>query len=209
MPKRSNEDVGGPPLLPRGLALQLEFRRRSSAGTAKPTWIAANYLIEQVIDALSDHKFKILVGSSRAAGVENMTTCRNFVLTTCMTGLSLLAYAQNAPAPAPRRIAAVDARSHLGETVIICGKVTDTKISKYGLAGRGKPVTFDIDQPEPNPIFYFVTFGAEPEGPKEAVAAYQGKSVCVTGKISEAGTAGVPYIMAADRTQIKLQTAGK
>lgn len=121
----------------------------------------------------------------------------------CMTGLSLFASAQSAPP----RIAVAEAKNHIGESATICGKVVDTKISKYGIAGRGKPVTFDLDQPEPNPVFYFVTFGAQPGGPDEAINAYKDKSLCVTGKISV--TAGTPYIMAADRTQIKPQAQNK
>jgi hypothetical protein len=119
------------------------------------------------------------------------------------TGLSALAFAQNT---APKGIAAADAKSHVGETLTVCGKVVDIKVSKYGIAGHGKPVNFDLDQPEPNPVFYFVTFGAQPGGPDEAIAAYQGKRVCVTGKINF--QAGVPLIMAADRSQIKPQPEG-
>jgi hypothetical protein len=130
-------------------------------------------------------------------------TIRNLIVMICMTGLSLFASAQSAPP----RVAPADAKNHIGETVIICGKVVDTKISKYGIAGRGKPVVFDLDQPEPNPVFYFVAFGAQPGGPEEAVNAYKDKSICVTGKIT--ATNGTPYIMAADRTQVKPQTQTK
>jgi hypothetical protein len=131
-----------------------------------------------------------------------MMTMRILIVTMCMTGLSLLASGQSA---APPRITSSDAKKHVGDMVTVCGKVVDTKVSRYGLAGRGKPVTFDLDQPEPNPVFYFVTFGTT--GPEEAVAAYKDKSVCVTGKIS--AVSGVPYIMAADRSQIKPQAEGK
>jgi hypothetical protein len=133
-----------------------------------------------------------------------MTNMKTLIVMMCMTGLSPLAFAQNATPP---RITAADAKNHLGKTVTVCGKVVDTKIPKYGLAGRGKPVTFDLDQPEPNPVFYFVAFGSKPEGPKEAVAAYQGKRVCVTGEINM--SAAVPFIMAADRAQIKPQAENK
>jgi hypothetical protein len=133
-----------------------------------------------------------------------MKNMKTLIVMMCMTGLSPLASAQSATPP---RITASEAKKHPGETVTVCGKVVDTKIPKYGLAGRGKPVTFDLDQPEPNPVFYFVTFGSKPEGPKEAVAAYQGKRVCVTGKITMLGT--TPLIMAADRAQIKPQAEDK
>jgi hypothetical protein len=131
---------------------------------------------------------------------------KTLIVMMCMTGLSPLAFAQSATPP---RIAASEAKKHAGETVTVCGKVVDTKIPKYGLAGRGKPVTFDLDQPEPKPVFFFVAFGSHEGGPKEAVAAYDGKRVCVTGKIETTAEPAVPFIMAADRSQIKPQAEGK
>lgn len=115
-------------------------------------------------------------------------------------GLSAFTLAQGA---APANVAPADAKNHVGETVTICGKVVDAKINKYGIPDHGKPVMFDLDQPEPDPVFYFVTFGTKDGGPDEAIAAYKGKSVCVTGKITLAS--GKPYIMAADRTTIKVK----
>src|SRR5271154_6186450 len=128
---------------------------------------------------------------------------KNFMTTLIfIMGLLPLALAQNAPPPP--RIAPADAKNHDGETVIVCGKVVDNKIPKYGLAGLGKPVSFDLDQPEPNPVFYFVAFGTQEGGPKEVVAAYQGKRVCVTGKINMRPPEA-PFILVADRTLIKTQ----
>jgi hypothetical protein len=135
-----------------------------------------------------------------------MTNMKTLIVMMCLTGLSPLAFAQSATPP---RIAASEAKKHAGETVTVCGKVVDTKIPKYGLAGRGKPVTFDLDQPEPKPVFFFVAFGSHEGGPKEAVAAYQGKRVCVTGKIETTAEPAVPFIMAADRSQINPQAEGK
>jgi hypothetical protein len=134
-----------------------------------------------------------------------MTTGKTVIFTMCITGLLSLASAQTATPP---RISASDAKNHTGETATVCGKVVDTKVSKYALAGRGKPVNLDLDQPEPHPVFFFVTFGSQGgANPEEAQAAYQGKSVCGTGKIAVVGA--VPYIMAADRAQIKVQVEAK
>jgi len=125
----------------------------------------------------------------------------------CAMGCVAVASAQSAPQSAPAtagpvaHIKPTEAKDHAGDTVTVCGKVVDTKIAKYGISGRGKPVIFDIDQPEPNPVFYFVTFGSKEGGPDEAITAYKGKNVCVTGKITLAND--TPYIMAADRTSIK------
>ena len=141
---------------------------------------------------------------------------RNFIAVMSMTFLSFLAFAQSAAPPrtsppdanaAPPRIGPADAKNHVGDTVTVCGKVVATKVAKYGIAGRGKPVIFDLDQPEPHPVFYFVTFGVQGGGgSQEAIAAYKEKSVCVTGKI--AVQASVPFIMADDRSKIKPQAEG-
>jgi hypothetical protein len=117
----------------------------------------------------------------------------------CTMGLSALTFAQDKK---PLHINPIDAKSHIGQEVTVCGKVVDTKVPKYGIAGHGKPVSFDLDQPAPNPVFFFVAFGEQPAGPKEVVDAYNGKRVCVTGKV-EAQAGGVPFILATDRSQIK------
>jgi hypothetical protein len=130
----------------------------------------------------------------------------------CLTA----AFAQSAPPSAPPQTAATapaasaatapqvspaEAKNHVGQMVTVCGKVVDNKVNKYGIAGHGKPVLFYIDQPEASAVFYFVTFGSKDGGPEEVVSAYNGKSVCVSGKVALAG--GQPYIMAADRSTIK------
>jgi len=133
-----------------------------------------------------------------------MTNSKTLLVMICIAGFLPLAAAQSATPP---RITTAEVKNHPGETVIVCGKVVDSKISRYGLAGHGKPVTFYLDEPEPHPVFSFVTFGSESgTNPDEAQAAYQGKRICVTGKIT---MATVPYIMAADRSQIKIQPDDK
>jgi hypothetical protein len=133
-----------------------------------------------------------------------MKTIKTLMMTMCVAGLSAAAFAQSAT---PARVTAADARNHENETVTVCGKVVDVKVNKYGLAGHGKPVNFDIDQPEPNPVFFFTTFGTEAGGPDEAVAAYKGKNVCVTVRVWV--TSSTPFIMADDRSHIKVQADSK
>ena len=107
-----------------------------------------------------------------------MTSIKVFLLMICVAGMATLAGAQSTPpavpASTPPRVSPADAKDHIGDTATVCGKVVDNKISKYGMSGRGKPVFFDLDQPQPNPVFYFVAFGAQPEGPQEVIDAYQG-----------------------------------
>ena len=134
-----------------------------------------------------------------------MTTIRTLIV---MIGVAILSplcsFAQSAPDAALPHVAPADAKNHVGDKAIVCGKVVDTKVPKYGIAGHGKPVYFDLDQPEPNPIFSFIVFGEGPAGIQEVVAAYKDKLVCVTGKITQAPTGG-PFIMVLDRSQIKTQ----
>lgn len=105
------------------------------------------------------------------------------------------------------RVSPKDAKDHIGDSATVCGKVMSTSVTKYGIAGHGKPVSFFLDQPESTAVFYFVTFGVKPAGPEEAKAAYEDKRVCVTGKIAMVST--IPFIMAADRSQIKVVAGDK
>jgi hypothetical protein len=137
----------------------------------------------------------------------NATIMKTLIAALYIAGLLPLAFAQDATS---KPINPSDAKAHIGETATVCGKVVDTKVSKYGIAGHGKPVTLDLDQPEPNPVFYFVAFGEKPDGPQEVVNAYYGKQVCVTGKVDSLPSGGAPFIMAKDRSQqVKLQGDAK
>jgi len=135
---------------------------------------------------------------------------KTLIALACLAVFPALGIAQNTPAATPPpRVAPADAKNHIGDMATVCGKVVDTKVPKYGIAGHGKPVSFDLDQAEPNPIFYFVAFSPPPAGPEEVVAAYKDKRVCVTGKITHAPAGGPPFIMAADRSQIKPDDSAK
>jgi len=56
------------------------------------------------------------------------------------------------------------------------GTAVDTRISRYAIGDRGKPVQVDLDQPEPNPIFNFVTFAPDTHKPQEVRGYVQGKA---------------------------------
>jgi hypothetical protein len=118
------------------------------------------------------------------------------IFTSCALSVSV---AQNAQSS---RVSPAAAKNHVGETAMVCGKVVETKVNKYGVAGHGIPVMLDLDQPEPNPVFFVVTFGSREGGPNEVIAAYKNKNICATGKITLAS--GKPYIILADRTNIKV-----
>jgi len=129
---------------------------------------------------------------------------KTIVLVVCLAGFLPLAVAQT---KAPKRITAAEAKDHVGETVMVCGKAVDTHIPRYGIGDRGKPVEVDIDQPQPNPIFYFVTFSEDPHKPQLVEPLYKDKQVCVTGEISTSKV--VPFILVTETSQIKVQADGK
>jgi hypothetical protein len=126
------------------------------------------------------------------------------VLLSCMAGISALSLSQAAN---PSVIRAVDAKNHVGETATVCGEVVDSRIGKYGVGNYGRPVTLDLDSPEPQPVFFFVTWGTNQAKAEQVRNSYQGKQVCVAGKIVKGGTA--PYIIASEPSQIKIQTGDK
>jgi hypothetical protein len=131
------------------------------------------------------------------------------IVMACLATSAPFSVAQDAKPeePRPQRIAPAEAKDHIGQSVVTCGKVVETKVDKYGIPDHGKPIYFYLDQPQATQVFYFVTFGTKEGGPTEAINAYKDKNVCVTGKITLAS--GRPYIMVADRTTIKIQTEEK
>ena len=135
-----------------------------------------------------------------------MTSMRKLSAIALLVGLLSLAMAQNA---APKRLTTADANNHVGETAAVCGTVVDSKVEKNGLYGHGFPVSFYLDQPEPTAVFYFIAFGTQKGGPQEAIAAYKGKRLCVTGKIESMPSGGSPFILAANRSQAKVEPAAK
>jgi hypothetical protein len=106
-----------------------------------------------------------------------------------------------------QRLSPLQATNHVGEAAIVCGKVVSARISRYSIADRGKPLTFFLDEPETNPTFFFVTWSPDPATIQQTKAAYEGKQVCVTGKIMKMGN--VPHIIATEPSQIVIQTDNK
>lgn len=130
---------------------------------------------------------------------------RTMIVMVCMAGLWQAAHAQE---PAPKRVAPADAKNHVGENVIVCGKVVDVQIPKNGIAGHGLPASFYMEQPEPHAVFYFIEFVPGPEATDQARPDYNGKRMCVTGKVS-ASPAGVPFIIAVKHSQVAPEAPAK
>ena len=104
----------------------------------------------------------------------------------------------------PMKMTTGEAKTHVGETGTVCGKVVATTISKYKVTGRGRPIILNLDQPEPNAVFLILTWPSDPAKLDQAEKTYQGKQVCVTGKIVKAR--GVPQIITPEPTQIQVQS---
>jgi hypothetical protein len=128
-----------------------------------------------------------------------ITQIKNVVLLACLAGLSS---ADHEPRRLPK-LTAKEAHQHIGETATVCGKVVGARISKYAVGDHGKPITFDLDQPEPQRVFFFVTWSPDPAKLQQTKEAYDRKRVCVTGKIQEMGA--VPHILATEPSQIAVE----
>jgi hypothetical protein len=130
---------------------------------------------------------------------------QHFLPLVCWVGLLLLTGGQN---PKAQTMTAAEAQNHIGDTATVCGKVVSTRVSKYGVAGRGRPIILALDKPEPNPAFLIVTW---PQNAKsahpESEPTYLGKQVCATGKIAK--EQGVPQIITTQPSQISIQLDGK
>jgi hypothetical protein len=133
-----------------------------------------------------------------------MTLMKTFALLARLTMLLPLTFSETKP---PQRITAADAKNHVGEPATVCGTVVASRISGYSVGDRGKPITFFLDKPEPNPVFIFVTLSSDPAKVEETKAGYDGKQVCVTGKITLVNNA--PHIIAKEPSQIQVQTGQK
>lgn len=139
-----------------------------------------------------------------------MNKLRALAVLLCTMGLPLVA---NAADTAPKRVAPAEAKGHIGEAAVVCGNVVDAKTFQNSVSGVGTPIYFDLDQPEPTPIFYFVVFGPQVASKqqaemKKAIETYKGKNVCVTGKIMAAPD-GTPFIMTKDKSSIKTDPGQK
>jgi hypothetical protein len=132
-----------------------------------------------------------------------MRPMRNLAVLGCVAGLLSLTFGQSTGTP---QVSPADAGSHIGQTATVCGKVVGDRISKYSVGGRGWPITLILDKPEPNSVFHAVLFSPSQLKMEQIKTTYDGKQVCVTGKITKLA---VPTIMATDPSQFQIQPANK
>ena len=125
-----------------------------------------------------------------------------------IVGCACVAWAEDkapaAPAaPAATEISAADAAQHIGKTATVCGLVADAKF----MDRPGHALTFlNFDKPFPNHTFTVIIKGEDrakfPEPPEKA---YKGKTICVTGQITEKNKK--PQIQVTDASQITVKDA--
>jgi len=119
------------------------------------------------------------------------------------------AIACGTPPPAPveqeapsNAIAWHEAQDHIGDRATVCGPVVDTH---YASTSKGKPTFLNIGKPYPDPSRFTVVIwgdyrGNFPQGPE---AYYLGKTICVTGLITE--YEGTPEVEIKTPSQIEEQ----
>lgn len=101
------------------------------------------------------------------------------------------------PVHAQKKLTAVEAKDHIGETATVCGTVASTR---YAASTKGQPTFLNLDKPYPNQVFTIVIWGSNRSRFGRPEVEYNQKRICVTGKISL--FRGVPEIVADDPGQI-------
>jgi DNA/RNA endonuclease YhcR with UshA esterase domain len=115
----------------------------------------------------------------------------------CLVLATLCAVAQERKEE-PKKYTAAEAKNHIGEEAIVCGKVVSTF---YADSVRGTPTFLNLDKPHPNQLFTIVIWARYRDKFDKPEVKYKGKEICVTGKIEE--HRGTPQIEAREPAQIK------
>jgi DNA/RNA endonuclease YhcR with UshA esterase domain len=105
------------------------------------------------------------------------------------------------PAQAQKRLTANEAKEHFGETATVCGAVVS---ARYADATKGQPTFLNLDKPYPSQVFTVVIWGDNRSKFGKPENDYNGKRICVTGKIT--AYAGLPEIVAEDPKQLRIET---
>jgi hypothetical protein len=105
-----------------------------------------------------------------------------------------------AQAPQVKKLTAPEAKDHIGERAIVCGRVASTR---YAATTRGKPTFLNLDKPYPSQVFTVLIWGENREKFGAPEDQYRGKQICVTGTITEYRKA--PEIVVGERHNIEVQ----
>jgi hypothetical protein len=105
------------------------------------------------------------------------------------------------PAQAQKKLTANEAKEHFGETATVCGAVVS---ARYADATKGQPTFLNLDKPYPSQVFTIVIWGENRSKFGKPENDYNGKRICVPGKIK--AYAGLPEIVAEDPKQLRIET---
>src|ERR1700730_4623752 len=86
------------------------------------------------------------------------------------------------PIQAQKKLTAVEAKDHVGETATVCGNVVSTR---YATSTKGRPTFLNLDKPYPDQVFTIVIWGSDSDKFRRPEVEYSEKRICVTGKIVE------------------------
>ena len=99
-----------------------------------------------------------------------------------------------------KKLAATQAKDHIGERATVCGRVASTR---YAERSKGEPTFINLDKPYPKQIFTIVIWGNDRQKFGNPESKYTDKSICVTAKIT--GYKGEPEAVATDPGQIEIE----
>jgi DNA/RNA endonuclease YhcR with UshA esterase domain len=85
-------------------------------------------------------------------------------------------------AEAASTLTAAQAKSHIGESATVCGKVVSTKFSERS---KGEPTFLNLDEPYPDQVFTVLIWGSDRGQFGAPEKTYAGQAICVTGMIKE------------------------
>lgn len=99
-----------------------------------------------------------------------------------------------------KKLTTAEAKDHIGDRAIVCGKVVSTH---YAKSSKGGPTFLNLDEPYPKEVFTILIWGSDREKFPTPEDEYKGLRVCVTGKITSYRSR--PEIVATERAQIEIQ----
>lgn len=109
--------------------------------------------------------------------------------------------ASRMPPPDVKRVTAEEAKDHVGEKVVVCGKVA---LAIYVQDQPRMPTYLNFGRPYPDQVFS-VVIRNEDRGnfPQAPETLYSGKDVCVTGTIMESETGPQMRLQEPDNIEIQ------
>ena len=123
-----------------------------------------------------------------------------FLGTALLSFFVIAPFGINAQSPQAKKLAAPEAKDHIGEQATVCGKVASTR---YAATTRGKPTFLNLDKPYPSLVFTILIWGENRTKFGTPEEQYREKQVCVSGKITE--YRGAPEIVVSEPQNIEIE----